>query len=81
MRVEYEAAVGELVWHSWLGVEPVGVCCVWYPVIQPRVVAVGLALVRRSALAESHLLAEGMDLEISTPAAFEAPPVGAGKGA
>ncbi len=45
------------------------------------VVAVGLALVRRSALAESHLLAEGMDLEISTPAAFKAPPVGAGQGA
>ena len=44
-------------------------------------VVVGLALVRRSALAETHLLAGGRALEISTPAAFEAPPVGAGKGA
>jgi folate-binding protein YgfZ len=44
-------------------------------------VLVGLALVRRSALAETHLLAGGRALEISTPAAFEAPPVGAGKGA
>ena len=43
-------------------------------------VVVGLALVRRSSLAESHLLAGGRALEISTPAAFEAPPVGAGKG-
>ena len=44
-------------------------------------VVVGLAMVRRSALAETHLLAGGRALEISTPAAFEAPPVGAGKGA
>ena len=44
-------------------------------------VVLGLALVRRSALAETHLLAGGRALEISTPAAFEAPPVGAGKGA
>ncbi len=44
-------------------------------------VVLGLALVRRSALAETHLLADGQTLEISTPAAFEAPPVGAGKGA
>jgi hypothetical protein len=44
-------------------------------------VVVGLALVRRSALAETRLLAGGRALEISTPAAFEAPPVGAGKGA
>ncbi len=44
-------------------------------------VVLGLALVRRSALAESHLLSGGLALEISTPAAFEAPPVGAGKGA
>ena len=44
-------------------------------------IVLGLALVRRSALAETHLLAGGRALEISTPAAFEAPPVGAGKGA
>jgi len=44
-------------------------------------VVVGLAMVRRSALAETHLLAGGRALEISTPTAFEAPPVGAGKGA
>ena len=41
----------------------------------------GLALVRRSALAETGLLADGLALEISTPAGFQAPPVGAGKGA
>jgi len=40
----------------------------------------GLALVRRSALGETCLLADGLALEISTPAAFQAPPVGAGKG-
>jgi hypothetical protein len=44
-------------------------------------VVLGLALVRRSALAATGLLAGGRALEISTPAAFEAPPVGAGKGA
>jgi folate-binding protein YgfZ len=44
-------------------------------------VVLGLGMVRRSALAETHLLAGGRALEISTPAAFEAPPVGAGKGA
>jgi hypothetical protein len=50
------------------------------PVPDPSgTVVVGLALVRRSALTESRLLAEGLDLEISTPAAFQAPPVGAGK--
>ena len=43
-------------------------------------VVLGLALVRRSALAETCLVADGLALEISTPAAFQAPPVGAGKG-
>jgi len=47
----------------------------------PAGAVVGLALVRRSALAATGLLAGGRALEISTPAAFEAPPVGAGKGA
>ncbi|MCX5945988.1 MAG: aminomethyltransferase [Cyanobacteria bacterium] len=43
-------------------------------------VVIGLALVRRAALAETRLLAADLPLEISTPAAFQAPPVGAGKG-
>ena len=39
----------------------------------------GLALVRRSALDQASLLAEGgVELNISTPPAFVAPPVGAG---
>jgi len=39
----------------------------------------GLALVRRSALDQASLLAEGgVELSISTPPAFVAPPVGAG---
>jgi len=46
-----------------------------------RAVVLGMALVRRSALAEPSLFAGGLALEISTPAAFQAPPVGAGQGA
>ena len=42
----------------------------------------GLALVRRQALAEACLRAEGgLELELSIPEAFVAPPVGAGGGA
>jgi len=39
---------------------------------------IGLALVRRQFLAEGTLLAGGLPLAISTPAGFQAPPVGAG---
>ena len=38
----------------------------------------GLALVRRGALEESQPLAGEIPLEISVPAGFVAPPVGAG---